>query len=61
MRPFLRTHPLVAVPIKELGRAFYSPSVSGWAQAQGDIDTEMSKAMLGQESSAQAIKTPLSR
>jgi len=56
MRPFLRTHPLVAVPIKELGRAFYSPSVSGWAQAQGDIDTEMSKAMLGQESSAQAIK-----
>ena len=55
MQPFLRTHPLVAVPIKELGRAFYSPTVSGWAQAQGDIDTEMSKAMLGQESSAQAI------
>ncbi|HEX6507747.1 MAG TPA: hypothetical protein VF221_08965, partial [Chloroflexota bacterium] len=55
MRPFLSTHPLVAVPITELGRAYYSPTVSGWAQAQSDIDTEMDKAMLGQESSAQAM------
>ena len=55
MTSFLSTHPEVAVPIKELGRAYYSPTVSGWAQAQGDIDTQMSKAMLGQESAAQAI------
>jgi ABC-type glycerol-3-phosphate transport system substrate-binding protein len=55
MTGFLKTNPLAAVPIKELGRAYYSPTVSGWAQAQADIDTEMSKAMLGQESSAQAI------
>ncbi len=48
-------NPLVAVPIGELGRAYYAPTVSGWAQAQGDIDTEMSKAMLGQESAARAI------
>jgi len=55
MASFLKTHPLVAVPITELGRAYYSPTVSGWAQAQSDIDTEMSKAMLGQETSQQAI------
>ncbi len=47
---------LVAVPITELGRAYYSPTVSGWAGAQGDIDTAMSKAMIGQESAAQAMK-----
>ncbi len=52
---FLASHPLVAVPITELGRAYYSPTVSGWASAQGDIDTEMSRAMLGQETSAQAM------
>ena len=52
---FLASHPLVAVPITELGRAYFSPTVSGWAKAQGDIDTAMSKAMLGQETSAQAI------
>ncbi|MBV9282306.1 MAG: extracellular solute-binding protein [Chloroflexi bacterium] len=56
MSRYLRTHPLAAIPIKELGRAYFSPTVSGWAQAQGDIDTEMSKAMLGQESSNQAMK-----
>jgi hypothetical protein len=48
---------LAAVPITELNRAYYSPMVSGWAQAPADFDTEMSKAMLGQESSAQAIAT----
>jgi ABC-type glycerol-3-phosphate transport system substrate-binding protein len=57
MSSFLIAHPLVAVPITELNRAYYSLTVSGWAQAQADIDTEMSKAMLGQESSAQAIAT----
>ena len=56
MGPFLATHPLVAVPIRELPRAYFSPTVSGWAQAQADIDTEMSKAMLGQESAADAIR-----
>jgi ABC-type glycerol-3-phosphate transport system substrate-binding protein len=57
MGGFLKTHPLDAVPITELGRAYYSPTVSGWAQAQSDIDTQMSKAMLGQETSAQAMAT----
>jgi len=56
MKPFLAAHPLVAVPITELGRAYFSPTVSGWAQAQSDIDTEMSKAMTGQESAAQAMR-----
>jgi len=55
MATYLKTHPLAAVPITELDRAYFSPTVSGWAQAQADIDTEMSKAMLGQESAAQAI------
>lgn len=55
MAGYLRSHPLAAVPIAELGRAYFSPTVSGWAQAQADIDTEMSKAMLGQESAAQAM------
>lgn len=55
MAGFLKTHPLDAVPIKELGRAYFSPTVSGWAQAQSDIDVEMSKAMLGQESSSKAL------
>jgi len=54
---YLASHPLVATPITELSRAYYSPTVSGWAQAQSDIDTEMSKAMLGQETSQQAIAT----
>jgi hypothetical protein len=31
--------------------------VSGWTQAQSDIDTQLSKAMLGQEISAQAMAT----
>ena len=57
MSGFLKAHPLLAVPITELGRAYYSPTVSGWAQAQSDIDTQMSKAMLGQETSAQAMAT----
>ncbi len=55
MRAYLKTHPLAAVPLQELDRAYFSPTVSGWAQAQADIDTEMSMAMLGQESAAQAI------
>jgi ABC-type glycerol-3-phosphate transport system substrate-binding protein len=57
MSGFLKAHPLLAVPITELGRAYYSPTVSGWAQAQSDIDTQMSKAMLGQETSTQAMAT----
>jgi hypothetical protein len=56
MRAFLKSHPLAAVPITELNRAYYSPTVSGWAEAQGDIDTEMSNAMLGQETAAQAMQ-----
>lgn len=56
MSGYLKEHPLAAVPLTELNRAYYAPTVSGWAQAQADIDTEMSKAMLGQESAAQAIK-----
>jgi ABC-type glycerol-3-phosphate transport system substrate-binding protein len=55
MAGYLKTHPLAAVPLRELGRAYFSPTVSGWAQAQADIDTEMSKAMLGQETAKQAI------
>jgi ABC-type glycerol-3-phosphate transport system substrate-binding protein len=55
MAGFLKTHPLDAAPIRELGRAYFSPTVSGWAQAQSDIDLEMSKAMLGEETSVQAM------
>jgi multiple sugar transport system substrate-binding protein len=61
MSGYLKTHPLAAVPIHELGRAYFSPTVSGWAQAQSDIDTEMSKAMLGQESAQQAIANAASK
>ena len=56
MAGFLKTDPTEAVAIPELSRAYFSPTVSGWAQAQGDVDTEMSKAMLGQKTAAQAIK-----
>jgi len=54
---YLKKNPLEAVPVSELSRAYFSPTVSGWAQAQSDIDTQMSRAMLGQESSAQAMQT----
>ena len=56
MAGFMKTDPTEAVAIPELSRAYFSPTVSGWAPAQGDIDTEMSKAMLGQKTAAQAIK-----
>lgn len=56
MRGFLRTHPLVAVPITELRRAYYSPTVSGWAQAQSDIDSEITRAELNEETAAQAMQ-----
>jgi ABC-type glycerol-3-phosphate transport system substrate-binding protein len=56
MRAYLAKHPQALPAIQELPRAYFSPTVSGWAQAQGDIDTEISKAELGQESAAQAMK-----
>jgi len=56
MASYLKTDPTAAVAISELDRAYFSPTVSGWAQVQSDVDTEMSKAMLGQKSAAQAIK-----
>ena len=56
MSGYLRSHPQAMPAIRELPRAYFSPTVSGWGQAQGDIDTEISKAELGQESAAQAMK-----
>jgi sn-glycerol 3-phosphate transport system substrate-binding protein len=56
MRGYLRAHPQALPAIQELHRAYFSPAVSGWAQAQGDLDTEISKAELGQESAAQAMR-----
>ena len=56
MRGYLRVHPQALPAIQELPRAYFSPPVSGWAQAQGDIDAEISKAELNQETAAQAMK-----
>lgn len=56
MRPYLRRHPQALPAIQELPRAYFSPVVSGWGQAQSDIDTEISKAMLGEESAARAVR-----
>jgi hypothetical protein len=56
MSGYLKTHPSARPAIQELPRAYFSPTVSGWGQAQGDIDTEISKAELGQESASQAMK-----
>lgn len=56
MRSYLAAHPQALPAIQELPRAYFSPTVSGWAQAQSDIDTEISKAELGQESAAQAMR-----
>jgi multiple sugar transport system substrate-binding protein len=56
MSGYLKTHPSARPAIQELSRAYFSPTVSGWGQAQGDIDTEISKAELGQESASQAMK-----
>lgn len=55
MMPYLQHHPQALPAIRELGRAYFSPTVSGWGQAQGDIDLEISKAELGQESAAAAM------
>ncbi|MDQ2736431.1 MAG: hypothetical protein M3Y55_15895, partial [Pseudomonadota bacterium] len=52
----LRSHPEAKPAIQELSRAYFSPVVSGWGQAQSDIDTEISKAELGQESASTAMK-----
>jgi sn-glycerol 3-phosphate transport system substrate-binding protein len=57
MARYLVRHPAAIPAIQELPRAYYSPTVSGWSQAQGDIDTEISKAELGQESVSQALST----
>jgi ABC-type glycerol-3-phosphate transport system substrate-binding protein len=56
MAGFTKTDPTEKVAIGELSRAYFSPTVSGWAQAQGDVDTEMTKAMLGEKTAAQAIQ-----
>jgi ABC-type glycerol-3-phosphate transport system substrate-binding protein len=55
MRGYLQRFPQALPAIQELPRAYFSPNVSGWGQAQGDIDTELSKAELGQESAKQAV------
>jgi ABC-type glycerol-3-phosphate transport system substrate-binding protein len=57
MSSYLHKHPQALPAIQELPRAYFSPTVSGWGQAQGDIDTEISKAELGEESAAQAMQT----
>jgi sn-glycerol 3-phosphate transport system substrate-binding protein len=57
MSGYLRHAPYAMPAINELPRAYFSPVVSGWGQAQGDIDTEISKAELGQETAAQAMRT----
>lgn len=55
MGSYLKSHPQALPAIQELPRAYFSPVVSGWGQAQSDIDTEISKAELGQESARQAV------
>lgn len=55
MHGYLRHHPQALPAIQELPRAYFSPTVSGWGQAQGDLDTEISKAELRQETAAQAM------
>lgn len=56
MGSYLYHHPQALPAIHELSRAYFSPVVSGWGQAQGDIDTEISKAELGQETAAKAAQ-----
>lgn len=55
MQSYLKHFPQALPAIQELPRAYFSPVVNGWGQAQGDIDTEISKAELGQESASQAV------
>jgi hypothetical protein len=59
MAGFMKTDPTEAVAIPELRRASFSSTVSGWAQDPGNVDTEMSTAMLGQTTAAQAIEDPV--